>query len=152
MLYFIIAFGVIVGMLVSISAASRRRPDLGIVDGRLKPCPPTPNCVCSQQSEEQHQITPLPCQGDPQQEFSRLQAVIRGLPRTTLIAERPGYARYEFVTRLVRYVDDVEFLLDAEQGVIHVRSASRVGRSDFGANRQRVEDIRTRFAREADTQ
>lgn len=152
MLYVIIALGVIVGMLISISAASRRRPDLGIVNGRLRPCPPTPNCICSQQSDEQHRIAPLACDGDPQEEFARLQSVIRGLPRTTLIAERPGYARYEFVSRLVRYVDDVEFQLDPEQRVIHVRSASRVGRSDFGANRQRVEDIRTRFAREADSQ
>lgn len=151
MLYVIIALGVSAGILVAFSAASRRRPDLGIVDGRLRPCPPTPNCVCSQQSDEQQRIEPLACHGDPQAEFSRLQAVIRGLPRTTLIAERPGYARYEFVSRLVRYVDDVEFLLDAEQGVIHVRSASRVGRSDFGANRGRVEEIRRQFAQAADS-
>jgi hypothetical protein len=59
---------------------------------------------------------------------------------------RPAYARYEFATPLLRDVDDVEFLLDAGERVIHVRSASRVGHADLGANRNRIERIREQFS------
>lgn len=146
MLYVSIGLGITIGILISLSMASRRRPPLGVLDGKLRPCGPSPNCVCSQQPDEEHRIDPLTCRGDPQAEFRRLRDLVRSLPRTLLVEERDGYLRYEFVTPLVRYMDDVEFLLDAQAGVIHVRSASRVGRSDFGANRSRVDDIRRRFS------
>jgi uncharacterized protein (DUF1499 family) len=138
----LLTFGVFFGL----AAASWRRPELGPVSGRLHPCPASPNCVCSQQTGDDHSIEPLRCAGDPRAEFERLRSVVDALPRTKRIDERDGYARYEFTTRVMRYVDDVEFLLDSQAGVIHVRSASRVGRSDFGANRARVEEIRRRFA------
>jgi uncharacterized protein (DUF1499 family) len=146
MLYAGIGALLALGVFVGLAIASWRRPELGPVSGRLRHCPASPNCVCSQQTGDDHFIEPLRSGGDPQSEFERLKSMVEALPRTKRIDQRDGYARYEFTSRLMRYVDDVEFLLDAEAGVIHVRSASRVGRSDFGANRARVEDIRRRFA------
>jgi len=145
MIYALIGALVILAVLIGLTTASRRRPELGPVDGGLRPCPASPNCVCSRQSGDDHFIEPLRCAGDPAAEFQRLKSLVESLPRTRRIDERDGYVRYEFTTRLVRYVDDVEFLLDAPARVIHVRSASRVGRSDLGANRARVEDIRAHF-------
>jgi uncharacterized protein (DUF1499 family) len=146
MLYGLIAAGVAAAILFGLSAASWRRPALGLIDQRLRPCGDTPNCVCSQCPETPHHIEPLAFDGDAQAEFQRLQSLLESFPRTTLVEQRPDYLRYEVVTRIVRYVDDVEFLLDPQAKLIHVRSASRVGRSDFGVNRARVEEIRRRFA------
>jgi uncharacterized protein (DUF1499 family) len=64
-------------------------------------------------------------------------------PRTTLAEQRPGYLRFEFRSRIFRFVDDVEFLADPAAGVIHVRSASRTGHSDLGVNRRRIEILRS---------
>jgi uncharacterized protein (DUF1499 family) len=149
MLYLGIALGVTAVVLTGLSLASRRRPALGPVAGSLRPCGGNPNCVCSQQPDQEHFIAPLECRGEPTAEFRRLRGLVDTLPRTRLIDEQDGYLHYEFVSRLVRYVDDVEFLLDSGAGVIHVRSASRVGRSDLGANRARIEELRSRFARPA---
>lgn len=124
---------------------SWRRPALGPVEGRLRPCGRAPNCVCSQSFDVEHHIDPLPVCGDPAEALQRLRTVMDALPHTSLVEARDGYLRYEFATPLLRYVDDVEFLLDAEEGVVHVRSASRVGHSDLGTNRKRVEEIRLRF-------
>jgi uncharacterized protein (DUF1499 family) len=68
------------------------------------------------------------------------------MPRMRIVEEQPGYLRVESSSRLIGFVDDVEFLVDAEHHVVHVRSASRMGYSDLGVNRQRVEDIRRQLA------
>ena len=81
----------------------------------------------------------------PAAEFARLQDLVSEMQGATLIEEGQGYLRFEFSTPVMRYVDDVEFLLDDAAGAIHVRSASRVGYSDMGANRERVETIRAKF-------
>jgi uncharacterized protein (DUF1499 family) len=63
-------------------------------------------------------------------------------PGATLVTQRPGYLHAECRTKWMGFVDDVEFLLDPAARVIHVRSASRLGRRDFGTNRERIEAIR----------
>ena len=68
-----------------------------------------------------------------------------GLPRTKLVQEDDSYLHYEFTSLLLRFVDDVEFLFDDETKTIHFRSASRMGYGDFGVNRRRMEDIRSRI-------
>jgi uncharacterized protein (DUF1499 family) len=116
---------------------SWKRPDnLGVRDGRLAPCKRSPNCVSSQAnpSDEEHYIAPI---------HGRMAAVreaVLAMPRTTIVEERENYLYAEFRTRLLRYVDDVEFYFDGQ--VIHVRSCSRLGRRDFGVNRKRVEALR----------
>ena len=139
-----ITLGVVVLGVVTTVLLSWRRPELGAVDGRLHSCPDTPNCVCSHADDEQHGVDPLLVKGG-QDPMERLKQVMADVPGATLIDEDDGYLRYECATLLLRYVDDVEFLLDPQAGVIHVRSASRVGRSDLGANRRRVEEIWQRY-------
>lgn len=134
---------------VGLSLAARRRPPSGLVDGRLRPCPDTPNCVCSQVSSQSggadQAVRPLRFEGDPQEAFARLVGLVDAFPRTGLVQHVEGYAHFEVTTALMRFRDDLEFQLDATAGVIHVRSCSRVGRSDLGANRSRVEAIRDAF-------
>jgi uncharacterized protein (DUF1499 family) len=78
--------------------------------------------------------------------MERLHDIVAALPRAQIIVSETDYLYVEFTSRVFRFVDDVEFLTDPTESVIHVRSASRVGHSDFGANRRRVEQIRTKFA------
>lgn len=125
-----------------------RRP--GVSGGRLQPCPRSPNCVSSQARDPGQRVDPLAVPGDPERALDRLRAVVESLPRTRVVSERDGYLHAEFRSRLFGFVDDVEFLHDPEAGAVHVRSASRVGYSDLGANRRRVEQIRRALARTAD--
>ncbi len=138
----IVILGLPVVVLVAIAGlvvASWRRPELGAVDGRLRPCPDSPNCVCSFDNDEPHGIEPLPGGEDA---IGQLRQALSIMPGVEIIADDGEYLHAECTTPRLRYVDDIEFLRDAEADVIHVRSASRVGRSDLGANRTRVEHIR----------
>lgn len=129
-----------------VSARMSTRPDSHLVDGRLTPCGDKPNCVCSQDDRPEHFIEPLTFTNAPTEAWARLVSVVLAQPRTTPVLETPEYLRVEFRSRLFRFVDDVEFLLQPTNRTIQVRSASRVGHSDLGANRARVERIRTAFA------
>lgn len=121
------------------------RPALGLKDGRLAPCPTTPNCVSSQSIDREHAIEPLACPGDARGAMSRLAAIVTAMPRARIISATDAYLYAEFRSVIFRFVDDVEFALDRQAGVIHVRSASRLGRSDLGVNRKRIEQIRKRW-------
>ena len=122
-----------------------RPSNLGVRDGNLAACPESPNCVSSQMTDETHRIDPLPYSGSGAVALARLSAIVRSLPRTKIVTERPDYVHAEFTSRIFRFVDDVEFLGDDRAKVIHVRSASRLGRSDLGVNRKRIELIRKRW-------
>jgi len=113
----------------------------------LAPCPDSPNCVSSQapESDHEHYIAPFRFSGDPAAAWRRLKTAVLEEKRVTVMAEQSDYLRAEMRSLLFRFVDDVEFSLAANQGLIHVRSASRVGYSDFGVNRKRVERIRAAF-------
>ncbi len=130
---------------VGLSLAARRRPPSGLVDGRLRPCPDTPNCVSSQSGVADQAVRPLRFEGDAQEAFARLVGLVDALPRSELVEHVEGYAHFEVTTPWMRFRDDLEFQLDAQAGVIHLRSCSRVGRSDLGTNRRRVEAIRAAF-------
>jgi uncharacterized protein (DUF1499 family) len=112
----------------------------------LKPCPSTPNCVSSRASDPEHRIEPLPLHGSAAAGLEAVRRAVLALPRTKIVAVGPGYLHAEFTSLVFRFVDDVEFVVDEPAGVIHVRSASRVGRSDLGVNRRRVEQLRERLA------
>lgn len=106
-------------------------------------CPDKPNCVSSTAPRDgSHFIEPLQYEGEDHAALDRLRAVMKGLPRVKLVDDEGYFLRYEVRTRLMRFVDDVEFCLDPGRRVIDVRSASRVGHSDMGVNRKRVEEIR----------
>ena len=108
---------------------------------RLAPCPSSPNCVSTQAQDEQHAITPLRYHKHQAAAKEALKAAVLSLPRTKLVGEEESYLHFEFTSRLLRFVDDVEFLFD-EAGTVHFRSASRIGYGDFGVNRRRMEEIR----------
>ena len=133
-----------IGCLMTLSCAGSRPDTLGIADGRLAKCPDSPNCVNSQTTDEKHSIPPFTYEGSRQEAFDRLKQAVSGLKRTQIVEERADYLRIECTSALFRFVDDVEFYFP-EENVIHVRSASRLGYSDLGVNRKRVEKIRQLF-------
>ena len=114
----------------------------------LPPCPGSPNCVSTLASSDdaQHAIPPYSYRKSRPEAKEVLKATIADLPRTKLVEEEEAYLHYEFTSLLLRFVDDVEFLLDDETKTVHFRSASRTGYGDLGVNRRRMEDIRSRVA------
>lgn len=121
---------------------------LGILDGRLAPCPNKPNCVSSQAptSDKRHYIEALTYSGEPAQARERLERAIADMKRAQVVGREANYWRAEFRSALWRFVDDVEFLFDDSDRRIDIRSAARVGYSDLGVNRRRMEEIRRRFS------
>ncbi|NJL03161.1 MAG: DUF1499 domain-containing protein [Spirulinaceae cyanobacterium SM2_1_0] len=117
--------------------SGKRPTNLGVKNGKLKACPGTPNCVNSQSQDSQAKIAPLPAAP-----LADLRKVVEAMERTKIIKMTDNYLYAEFKSKLMGFIDDVEFYLDPAAKVIHVRSASRLGQSDLGANRQRVEMIR----------
>jgi uncharacterized protein (DUF1499 family) len=100
------------------------------------------NSVSSFTDSEYHKIAPISASKEPREVFARVVEAVKAMPGATVITKDPNYLYAEFQTPLLKFVDDVEFLLDEGNGVIHVRSASRLGRKDFGVNRKRIEAIR----------
>jgi uncharacterized protein (DUF1499 family) len=117
----------------------RRPTNLGVNGGRLAPCRRTPNCVSSQAdpADAEHYIAPIRFRGDA---MAAVRRAVAAMPRATVISEQKNYLYAEFRSRLLGYVDDVEFFYDGT--AIQVRSAARLGRRDFGVNRKRVEKLR----------
>jgi uncharacterized protein (DUF1499 family) len=127
---------------------SGKRPDnLGVSNGRLAPCKRTPNCVSSQadRSDVEHYIAPIPFKGTTVEAMVAARRAIDSMERSKIVHHEPGYIYSEFRSKLLGYVDDVELLFDDKAGVFHVRSASRLGRRDFGVNRKRIEALRGLF-------
>ncbi len=131
--------------------AGKRPTNLGVTDGRLAPPKKSPNCVSSQAdpADTEHYIAPLKFSGSPEEAIAALRKVVEGAERTLVVKHEGAYLYTEYQSKLMGFVDDVEFHASAKDGVIHVRSASRLGRRDFGVNRQRIESIRARFAASA---
>ncbi len=113
----------------------------------LSPCPSSPNCVSTLSTDEGHAIAPFLYTKPRAEAKEALKAVINSLSRTTLVEEDESYLHYQFTSLLLRFVDDVEFLFDDDTKTIHFRSASRMGYSDLGVNRRRMEEIRVLVGR-----
>ena len=122
--------------------AGNRPTTLGVKDGKFIPCPASPNCISSQSEETLHAIEPLVYKGSPDDVRTHLLEVIRSMKRSKLVTMQERYIHAEFTSAVFRFVDDAEFYIDDDQKVIHVRSAARLGYSDFGVNRKRIETIR----------
>jgi uncharacterized protein (DUF1499 family) len=119
--------------------------NLGVVDGRLAACPNSPNCVSTQATDGRHKVEAIVFDGNPDAAMRRLKAVVAAVPRMKVVTEAENYLRAEATSLIFRFRDDVEFFIDRQAKVIHFRSASRVGYSDLGANRARMERIRKAF-------
>lgn len=120
---------------------------LGARDGRLAPCPGTPNCVSSFAEDADHRVEPLALDREPSAALATLEQILGAMPRTAVVDVGDGYLRAEATSRIFGYVDDLEVLIDPGTGKIHFRSASRTGYSDLGVNRKRVQDLARAFAR-----
>jgi len=126
--------------------------DLGVRDGKLKPPSMTENSVTSQAAlypdhpqRKYADIAPLPVKGDGPATLAKIKAIVEGMEGAKVVKSEPGYLYAQFTTRLMKYVDDVEFWFDPAANVIQVRSASRVGRGDLGVNRKRIEAVRAKL-------
>lgn len=153
-------FLVLLGLVAAVLTGARfgllngQRPgDLGVTNGRLKPPSLTRNSVSSQAPlHPQHpqlayaSIEPLPLRdGGAEASMQALVAVLQAMPGVTVVERRPDYVYAQAQTRWLRFVDDVEFWVDPAAGAIALRSASRLGREDFGVNRARINAVRAAY-------
>jgi uncharacterized protein (DUF1499 family) len=127
-----------------VGRASPMPENVGTADG-LAPCPASPNCVSSYESDAEHGMEALVYEGETAVSQARLLAIIQSMPGSTVVTNEPGYIHAEFRSAAWGFVDDVEFYFDEEAGLIQFRSAARLGYGDGGVNRKRMEDIRAAY-------
>ncbi|MFN9718471.1 MAG: DUF1499 domain-containing protein [Planctomycetota bacterium] len=137
------AVGALGLLLLSITAP--RPENLGVKNGRLAACPSSPNCVSTQAEDREHWIAPIMIPASTVNPIDVLADIVRTMPRTVTVERNSDYLRVEFRSRMFRFCDDVEFYYERSSSRIHFRSASRVGYSDLGVNRTRMEEIRENF-------
>jgi len=146
----LIVIGVLVLLAFAALAASSyfsrgNPPALGLNNGALKACGERPNCVSSQASDEAHRVAALAYSGARGDTQTRLSALLDADPSVQFVERREDYWHVTYRSSLFRFIDDVEFFFDDTSAQVHVRSASRVGYSDRGVNRKRIESIRERL-------
>ncbi|MCJ2164865.1 MULTISPECIES: DUF1499 domain-containing protein [unclassified Pseudodesulfovibrio] len=149
MKYILIGVALSVIGLLGLSRLSNRLPNgLGVSSGQLAQCPSSKNCVSSQSSDREKRVAPIKASGPSDIVMADLIHAIESMKGGRITALDGRYLRAEFTSRVWRFVDDLECYHDVEHGIIHVRSASRVGYSDFGTNRKRVEELRANMTAE----
>lgn len=139
----ILLIGVVLffGLRSQVERVSPMPENLGVENGRLSSCPESPNCVSSYETDEEHGMEAMVLVGETAVSQEKLLTIIQAMPNSTLITSEPGYIHAEFRSPTMRFIDDVEFYFDEEAGLIHFRSASRLGYEDMDANRNRMEEI-----------
>jgi uncharacterized protein (DUF1499 family) len=140
---FLLPLSVLLATLLLAACGGNPPDNLGIRDGLFPACPEKPNCVNSQSNSQDHRIDPFIYQGTPEQAHQRLLAVLQTVGGNVIPQDDGKQIHAVFTTPLLRFRDDMQFLI--QPGVIHIKSASRVGYSDLGANRKRVETLRAAF-------
>ncbi len=132
--------------LVILSLTQKPRHVLGLTEGRLAPCPASPNCVSSQAERAEQRVEPFAAGGQgAEATLAELVAILERQPRCRVVVREAEYAHIECPTALFRFIDDVELVADEGAGLVHVRSGARAGHSDLGVNRKRVEALRGRL-------
>jgi uncharacterized protein (DUF1499 family) len=121
----------------------------GIINNKFKPCPKTPNCVSTMAPKEdkKHFITPISYNSSQEEAVEKMIQIINSLKGTTITVKDINYMHVIFSTMLLRFKDDVEFYFDDSSKIIHFKSASRIGSSDLGTNRKRMEKIKNLYSR-----
>ncbi|MGJ3238705.1 MAG: DUF1499 domain-containing protein [Anaerolineae bacterium] len=136
----------LIGRFFVVPAAATMPDNLGWRDNGFVPCPPTPNCVSSTApADGMAYIEPIAFEGSPESAYERLTSVLDSLPRAERVSDDGRYLHVVFRSLTMGFPDDTEFYIDAENNVIHVRSAARLGAGDMGVNRNRIEQIRQQF-------
>jgi uncharacterized protein (DUF1499 family) len=130
-------------ILLLINACSTTAPkQLTLSPEVFSGCPASPNCVSSDAQDELHAIAPFELNAPADQAWAEIKTVVMQLSRTHVVSEQDGYLHAESRSLIFRFVDDLQLQLREQEGIIAVYSASRVGHSDFGVNRQRIEELR----------
>jgi len=124
------------------SFGSKRPGNLGVRSGRLSPCPCSPNCVSTDADDIDHNVPAFELAIPTNDAWSALRAAVAQLPRTKIVEDKEDYIHAECRSAVFGFVDDLEFHLRSKQSKVAVRSAARLGHSDFGVNRKRVEGLR----------
>lgn len=124
-----------------LAGCSGTRPDgIGNLDSIKKQCPDSPNCISSfHPNDKDHYQDPI--KGADKTQFTQIKNIIKSRENAKVIKEEENYIYAEFTSRLMKFVDDVEFSYDESDQEIHFRSASRIGKSDLGVNKKRVDSI-----------
>ena len=124
--------------------AGQRPRSLGLADGRLASCGRRLNCVSSQAdpADAQRYVAPIPFRGTTAEAMAAARRAVESMPRVAVVRQDANYLHVEFASKWLGFVDDVEFTYDESAGLLHLRSASRLGRRDFNVNRKRVEALR----------
>ena len=130
-------------------ASSAWQVPANVTTPALKPCPNSPNCVSSDSTDDKHSVAPLKFIGPSGKAWQAARDALLALPRTKIITDTGQTLHAECKSAILGFVDDVDFELRADQGIIAVRSASRLGYSDFGVNRRRIEAVRSAFSERA---
>ncbi|HEY7866737.1 MAG TPA: DUF1499 domain-containing protein [Psychromonas sp.] len=130
-------------LILSLSACSETNPPQSSrVIERIDPCPTSPNCVSSDASDKKHFILPFQLTTSAEQAWPIVQEVILQLPRSSIVRQTDSFLQVECRSAVFGFVDDLKLQLRANKGIIAVYSASRLGYSDFGVNRDRIEALR----------
>ncbi|ESA33325.1 pf07386 family protein [Leptolyngbya sp. Heron Island J] len=116
--------------------------DIGVYEQQLSACPTSPNCVSSSASDDEHYIAPIEYTAASDAVRDKLVAVLNNQPRTEIVEQTDEYIRVEFTSRLMGFVDDAEFYFSPDGKTVAIRSAARLGESDLGVNRRRLEQFR----------
>jgi len=119
-----------------------------MTDPYLKECPESPNCVSTQTQQESKKMDPIPFELDPDEVRKVIKSVVENLTNTNLQNESDNHLHYIFKSKIFGFIDDVEFLIDAQQKLIHFRSASRTGYSDLGVNKKRMTALQEAIKKE----
>ncbi len=135
-----IFFLIVLSILVMWFQNQRIPKTVGLLEGRLQPCPWTPNCVSSEATKAIHQIDPLSYTSE--NDLDEIAAFLKNHYQAEVVTQTPDYLHVVVTTPVWRFNDDLEFLVDRKEGIISLRSASRVGYSDQGMNRKRIERLR----------
>ena len=133
---------------VLITGCSGTKPKLGVINGQLKSCPDTPNCVSTLANNKEQRVQAIHFRGEVKEAQQRLLTIVKKLDRAIIKDVREDYILIEFTSTFFRFIDDVEFYFPVTTGdktMIHFRSASRLGHSDLGVNRKRFEQISAEF-------
>ena len=139
---------IVIASLFMFTGCSGTMPKLGVENGKLKQCPQTPNCVNSQAKDKKHFIEPVSVTATPLEAKNYILKTLNELKQSKIVVVEDNYIRAEFVSKIFHFVDDVEFYFPDKKSkelLIDVRSASRVGYSDLGVNRKRIEQIRRKI-------
>lgn len=149
-----VALGAAAGLAIHLASAkgatmfSGKRPaSLGVKEGRLASCGRRLNCVSSQAepTDARRYVAPIPFKGSAVEAIAAARRAVESMRRSTVVRHEGNYLHAEFRSKLMGFVDDVEFAYDEKAGALQVRSASRLGRRDFEVNRGRVEALRSRI-------